>query len=99
MYPPGPHRKRTVVAISSGSTRRPSGTLDASARGARPGCAGVFIGPGTTQFTLILCGPSSFARARVMPQSPCLPVERSEEHMSELQSRLHLVCRLLLEKI
>src|SRR2546429_5360038 len=28
-------------------------------------------------------------------RSPCL---RSEEHTSELQSRLHLVCRLLLEK-
>src|SRR2546422_6390988 len=34
----------------------------------------------------------------------CLPlaerehVRRSEEHTSELQSRLHLVCRLLLEK-
>src|SRR5687768_17995918 len=28
---------------------------------------------------------------------PCLQ-ERSEEHTSELQSRLHLVCRLLLEK-
>src|SRR2546422_2255311 len=29
----------------------------------------------------------------------CLPGrERSEEHTSELQSRLHLVCRLLLEK-
>src|SRR2546422_8386132 len=27
----------------------------------------------------------------------CVPV-RSEEHTSELQSRLHLVCRLLLEK-
>src|SRR5216684_2936444 len=27
-----------------------------------------------------------------------LPVPRSEEHTSELQSRLHLVCRLLLEK-
>src|SRR5205809_5276764 len=27
-----------------------------------------------------------------------VPVERSEEHTSELQSRLHLVCRLLLEK-
>src|SRR2546422_7093636 len=27
-----------------------------------------------------------------------LPDERSEEHTSELQSRLHLVCRLLLEK-
>src|SRR2546422_3198399 len=27
-----------------------------------------------------------------------LDPERSEEHTSELQSRLHLVCRLLLEK-
>src|SRR2546422_6732889 len=27
-----------------------------------------------------------------------LVLERSEEHTSELQSRLHLVCRLLLEK-
>src|SRR2546422_5586546 len=26
------------------------------------------------------------------------PATRSEEHTSELQSRLHLVCRLLLEK-
>src|SRR2546429_3745569 len=29
---------------------------------------------------------------------PRVGVERSEEHTSELQSRLHLVCRLLLEK-
>src|SRR5687768_18093073 len=30
---------------------------------------------------------------------PCRPIwGRSEEHTSELQSRLHLVCRLLLEK-
>src|SRR5690625_7020836 len=28
----------------------------------------------------------------------CILVERSEEHTSELQSRGHLVCRLLLEK-
>src|SRR2546422_3379008 len=27
-----------------------------------------------------------------------LALDRSEEHTSELQSRLHLVCRLLLEK-
>src|SRR2546429_1847312 len=27
-----------------------------------------------------------------------IEVQRSEEHTSELQSRLHLVCRLLLEK-
>src|SRR5690348_18177819 len=32
--------------------------------------------------------------------SPCpqLPICRSEEHTSELQSPVHLVCRLLLEK-
>src|SRR3712207_8147816 len=29
---------------------------------------------------------------------PDVPVERSEEHTSELQSRQYLVCRLLLEK-
>src|SRR6478752_9424340 len=28
----------------------------------------------------------------------CFAAARSEEHTSELQSRLHLVCRLLLEK-
>src|SRR2546422_7032891 len=31
------------------------------------------------------------------PSTPSLQ-QRSEEHTSELQSRLHLVCRLLLEK-
>src|SRR2546422_1845223 len=33
---------------------------------------------------------------RVVPHD--LALGRSEEHTSELQSRLHLVCRLLLEK-
>src|SRR2546429_4799695 len=31
-------------------------------------------------------------------QAACRERARSEEHTSELQSRLHLVCRLLLEK-
>src|SRR3989442_11958552 len=31
-------------------------------------------------------------------QRKCFPWARSEEHTSELQSRPHLVCRLLLEK-
>src|SRR2546422_3079515 len=40
---------------------------------------------------------------RLLHLEPLLDVlldllERSEEHTSELQSRLHLVCRLLLEK-
>src|SRR2546429_4675338 len=45
--------------------------------------------------------PSSYANEPVLT-SPALLYEatmtRSEEHTSELQSRLHLVCRLLLEK-
>src|SRR2546422_5506038 len=36
--------------------------------------------------------PARLARRRTVRNS------RSEEHTSELQSRLHLVCRLLLEK-
>src|SRR2546422_1980211 len=34
----------------------------------------------------------------VQTDRPFIKVARSEEHTSELQSRLHLVCRLLLEK-
>src|SRR2546422_3690061 len=37
---------------------------------------------------------SALAVDQVSPRMPA----RSEEHTSELQSRLHLVCRLLLEK-
>src|SRR2546429_4248518 len=33
-----------------------------------------------------------------VPPAQAAPNSRSEEHTSELQSRLHLVCRLLLEK-
>src|SRR2546422_8556038 len=33
-----------------------------------------------------------------LPVGRCGRLVRSEEHTSELQSRLHLVCRLLLEK-
>src|SRR2546422_8487484 len=37
-------------------------------------------------------------RDRAGESGPRHPAPRSEEHTSELQSRLHLVCRLLLEK-
>src|SRR2546422_7475128 len=40
---------------------------------------------------------SECERPLALSWHPCLG-ERSEEHTSELQSRLHLVCRLLLEK-
>src|SRR2546422_8134296 len=39
----------------------------------------------------------STAHATPVAARRCWPL-RSEEHTSELQSRLHLVCRLLLEK-
>src|SRR5687768_17906793 len=43
--------------------------------------------------------PSAFVTARcLLPQATIHGTARSEEHTSELQSRLHLVCRLLLEK-
>src|SRR2546422_5973139 len=39
-----------------------------------------------------------FWQRNYFPDDAALVVTRSEEHTSELQSRLHLVCRLLLEK-
>src|SRR2546422_2320216 len=42
------------------------------------------------------CWHPDTARPGLLPDLPC--PRRSEEHTSELQSRLHLVCRLLLEK-
>src|SRR2546422_4175983 len=39
-----------------------------------------------------------FAESYPMPSLLWWTMLRSEEHTSELQSRLHLVCRLLLEK-
>src|SRR2546422_6719556 len=47
----------------------------------------------TQLFGLILILLIIFGVPRQMPT-----ILRSEEHTSELQSRLHLVCRLLLEK-
>src|SRR2546422_6236826 len=42
-------------------------------------------------------GPGDSSRRATAAWS-CSAPTRSEEHTSELQSRLHLVCRLLLEK-
>src|SRR5437870_10351760 len=39
-----------------------------------------------------------FAPPRLQPPVATAAAQRSEEHTSELQSRGHLVCRLLLEK-
>src|SRR2546429_4580027 len=57
--------------------------------------------PYTTLFrSRITRGESSGVRPLQKPRpfNPIARRNRSEEHTSELQSRLHLVCRLLLEK-
>src|SRR2546429_4597044 len=41
---------------------------------------------------------ASVSSAMTAAKSISINPQRSEEHTSELQSRLHLVCRLLLEK-
>src|ERR1035441_2787957 len=43
-------------------------------------------------------GLLTFRRQDLIVVSPGVPLDRSEEHTSELQSLRHLVCRLLLEK-
>src|SRR2546422_1579357 len=66
------------------------------------------LGRGASLVATVGCRDTSRVRARI-GISMCAaapvrwtrlvtPVNRSEEHTSELQSRLHLVCRLLLEK-
>src|SRR5260370_28252683 len=51
------------------------------------------------QIVSILCPPAiSLAAVREVLQTQSFPRIRSEEHTSELQSHLNLVCRLLLEK-
>src|SRR5215813_14490245 len=66
------------------STLFPYTTLFRSPRG-----AGMYVSRRTTSASCIGFLHGCHAR---------LPARRSEEHTSELQSRPHLVCRLLLEK-
>src|SRR6266550_4290356 len=56
--------------------------------------------PGSWVLSQDYVGPDGIQRTRsgLVASLRAEPYERSEEHTSELQSRLHLVCRLLLEK-
>src|SRR2546422_6830218 len=56
----------------------------------------VFLFEPSEHFALHQDGRLRLVRARELEKR--FLFERSEEHTSELQSRLHLVCRLLLEK-
>ena len=63
------------------------------------------VGPSKVKLTTsdLEIGPTSYGKSYVYLKNTddtiAINIEiRSEEHTSELQSRLHLVCRLLLEK-
>src|SRR2546429_7273955 len=64
------------------------------------------LGPNFTSFDATLGDPSmmlippyeQFLESYTVITPELFGLDRSEEHTSELQSRLHLVCRLLLEK-
>src|SRR3989449_7083679 len=58
--------------------------------------AGLILIPGAPLLRILLL--SQVANGMWLPIVLIFIVLRSEEHTSELQSRLHLVCRLLLEK-
>src|SRR2546429_4078941 len=85
-----------------------------SSRGAMRGTIGgtlIFVGVVGFATVAIGVGPFVLSYSLVRPTWPRLGIlpsiplgklssrlQRSEEHTPELQSRLHLVCRLLLEK-
>src|SRR2546429_4275533 len=54
--------------------------------------------PYTTLFRSVTVEADAFCGPLLAKKAAQAGVVRSEEHTSELQSRLHLVCRLLLEK-
>src|SRR2546422_4472819 len=66
----------------------------------QPGVIVISLSGGGAGDTHIRITPSQWYSSVVMASSERLQMalQRSEEHTSELQSRLHLVCRLLLEK-
>src|SRR3989442_6955504 len=78
------------------STLFPYTTLFRSLDSARPGWHPV-ARPAPPPLSLCAAGPYPVRRRKAIGVE-ALAAQRSEEHTSELQSRPHLVCRLLLEK-
>src|SRR2546422_4743024 len=83
---------KTILSAYSSGARDSASTPPARTSSERP--ARMLLMPESTA-----CMPEAQLRITVQPGT-CWPqpMRRSEEHTSELQSRLHLVCRLLLEK-
>src|SRR2546422_4523239 len=92
--------RRATAATHSGASRSISTPGSFSRRRARRGCA-MRASPIQLGATTRMRGKrlvTFYGCALIDVLRPAVRAERSEEHTSELQSRLHLVCRLLLEK-
>src|SRR2546422_6677758 len=90
---------KTLLQLRARRARRPFFRRPSSAesrRGLRP----PQVASGSRGRVGLLLQTASWLRRAKDWHSPAFspPLPRSEEHTSELQSRLHLVCRLLLEK-
>src|SRR5438105_12945887 len=88
------------LSISASRPRPPTPSVFFSLLFRRPPRSTLF--PYTTLFRSAPCRRVSTARQHDVRTDPRVPIARiaprSEEHTSELQSRVDLVCRLLLEK-
>src|SRR2546422_5145541 len=76
------------VTIARASVRATASTASSNCRANAPSRAG----------SIPAAPLASSSAVSFVLVSPSTEMARSEEHTSELQSRLHLVCRLLLEK-
>src|SRR2546422_6643902 len=90
-------RARASSAPVSWSENSPAALATAPPPSATSCCASPRSSGPPTMTGRYPAAPSRSARALQCATGQRL-VARSEEHTSELQSRLHLVCRLLLEK-
>src|SRR2546422_5195608 len=95
-------RQLTIARTAGGGISRAAGTISTAQRegtihraSARVHCAPALVSADSYPETDSRKQPRSFKSRSTYRR---LVGSRSEEHTSELQSRLHLVCRLLLEK-
>src|SRR2546422_4094798 len=94
MTPSSVRKLLSLCARSESSARRSVSPRVTSALRSRPSFPAILTARGATR----VMAPNPSMGVTPKQTSNLLYLRRSEEHTSELQSRLHLVCRLLLEK-
>src|SRR2546429_1188651 len=111
---PSPARTILLRSAGGASAGKLAGTISSKTHGspAFAKCAAIrepiVPAPSTTAFSMrlsiasLFCGKTlgttGYKTSKQRSNTGMARRNRSEEHTSELQSRLHLVCRLLLEK-